>query len=113
MVALLLLVAQVTSLLIVPLHAIAHAQTAYSLESVEVAQSSVTETSPLSKLFGHDKGLGCDDWSAAFSLDSHPGHSHVELAASLPPLTRAPSAPRFTALPTPSQSFLARAPPRI
>ena len=106
--ALLLLVAQLTSLLIVPLHAVAHAQAAHAPAAVVSGSSAL---SILSGLFGHEQGLGCDEWSAAFSLDSHSGCGAAALVATLPS-----AADIFGVLPTapPAVSFghfLARAPP--
>ena len=112
--ALLLLVAQLTSLLIVPLHAVAHAQAAYvpAVTTVAAEVSGNSALSILSGLFGHEQGLGCDEWSAAFSLDSHSGCGAAALAAALPSaadilgvLPTAPPAVSFG-------HFLARAPPR-
>lgn len=113
MVALLLLVAQLTALLVVPLHAVAHARTAYASDSVAVASATNTSTRLFSNLFGHEQGSGCDDWSAAFSLDSYPGHAQADLAACLSSATKVSGAPPFASLPPQSRPFLARAPPRI
>ena len=111
--ALLVLIAQVSSLLIVPLHVIAHADVAHASAVTSGASSGPRADSLLSPLFGHGQGVGCDEWNAAFALDCHAGHSLPEHAADLPSathifggLTHAPPA-------TPFRQFLARAPPRL
>lgn len=113
LVALLLLVSQITSLLIVPLHAVAHAKGAYAPESVVAASSAGAAADLLSSLFGHERGSGCDDWSAAFSLDSAPAHTQADYVAWLPSATKVSGFLPFPSLPAPSPLFLARAPPRI
>ena len=113
LVALLLLVTQITSLLIVPLHAVAHAKAAYAPQSIVTASSAGAATDLLSNLFGHEQGSGCDDWSAAFSLDSHPGQTQADFVACLPSAAKVSGFLPFASLPDPSRLFLARAPPRI
>ena len=113
LVVLKLLIAQVTSLLIVPMHALAHSRAASSSDESSVASTWAISSIRLSPLFGHEQGLGCDGWSAAFALDSHPGHWQLDLVVALP---RAPgiSIPPWTAPhAAPFRPFLARAPPRI
>lgn len=112
LVALLLLVAQVSSLLIVPLHAVAHGQVARASDATAVLLTGTTAGNRYSSLFGHEQGSGCDDWNAAFALDSHSGNSLLHVSAVLPTSTGIfgclPSAPPAT----PFRPFLARAPPR-
>ncbi|MCY7389101.1 MAG: hypothetical protein LH481_13760, partial [Burkholderiales bacterium] len=110
MLALLLLVAQISSLLIVPLHAIAHGQAVTSGEAT-VAGSGVGN--PFSSLFGHEQGLTCDDWTAAFALDSHSGHCAPGLPAVLTTTTRVVCSFQTESPATPFRPFLARAPPRL
>ncbi len=113
LVAWLLLVAQLTSLFVVPLHAVAHGQLAHTNDAVPSISSGTNAANLLSGFFGHEQGLGCDEWSAAFALDSHAGNGVQAIPAVLPPATRVsaglPSAPPAT----PFKQFLARAPPRI
>ena len=110
--ALLLLVAQISSLLIVPLHAVAHGQSATSGEAMIAGYPGIGVGNPFSNLFGHEQGLACDDWSAAFALDSHSGHAAPAVPAILPTTTLvveiSPHQPPATAF----HPFLARAPPR-
>lgn len=111
--ALLLFVAQLGALLIVPLHAIAHAHGKYAFPTAVDLAIDADSRNPFSSLFGHNQALGCDEWSAAFALDSHSGYSVPNLPAT--PLATTliscslPSAPPAT----PFRQFLARAPPRI
>ena len=110
--ALLLFIAQLGALLIVPLHALAHARGKYASAAAVDAAGDVNGGNAFSSLFGHAQGLGCDDWSAAFALDSHSGHSIPNLPATAPAATNIscslPAAPPAT----PFRQFLARAPPR-
>ena len=112
LVALLLLVAQVSSLLIVPLHAIAHGQVARASDATTALSTGTGAVNRFSSLFGHEQGFGCDDWNAAFALDSHSGHSSADLPAVLLTATGIvgclPVAPPATSF----RPFLARAPPR-
>ena len=112
LVALLLLVAQVASLLIVPLHAVAHGQVVRASDATAAVLTGTAAGNRYSSLFGHEQGFGCDDWNAAFALDSHSGHSSPDLPAVLLAATGIlgclPSAPPAT----PFRQFLARAPPR-
>ena len=112
LVALLLLVAQVSSLLIVPLHAVAHGPVARASDTTAAVLNGTAAGNLFSTLFGHEQGLGCDDWNAAFALDSHSGNSLLHVSAVLPT-----SAAIFGCLPsalpaTPFRQYLARAPPR-
>ena len=109
--ALLLLVAQISSLLIVPLHAVAHGRA--TLTAAAAISGSAAVSNPFSNLFGHEQGLGCDEWSAAFALDSHSGHCVPALPDALPTKTLVvDSFPAKSPAPLLKQ-FLARAPPRI
>lgn len=113
LVAILLLVAQMSALLVVPLHAVAHAQDKHVSEAKGNPAINANSGKLFSSLFGHDQGLGCDEWNAAFALDSHSGFSLPNLPA-VPPATTSLSC-GFPAeqLATPFRQFLARAPPRL
>lgn len=111
--ALLLFIAQLGGLLIVPLHAIAHAQGKYSSAAIVDAAEEVNGSNAFSRLFGHAQGLGCDDWNAAFALDSHSGHSVPNLPATAPVATNTSFSVPSTPPAAPSRHFLARAPPRL
>ena len=112
-----LLIAQLSALLVVPLHAVAHAREKY----VSVGSVAATINPPVnaiggklfSSLFGHDQGLGCDEWNAAFALDSHSGVSLPNLPAVSPATTNVPCGFPAEQLATPLRQFLARAPPRL
>ena len=110
--ALLLLVAQISSLLIVPLHAVAHGQSATSGEAMIAGYPGIGVGNPFSNLFGHEQGLACDDWSAAFALDSHSGHSAPSVPEVLPTATLIVGSVQAESLASPFRPFLARAPPR-
>ena len=107
----LLLVAQISSLLIVPLHAVAHGQVTLTA-AAEISVSNAVGN-PFSNLFGHEQGLGCNDWSAAFALDSHSGHCTPALSAVLPTTTLVVDSFPTRTPAGPFRQFLARAPPRI
>ena len=111
LVAILLLLAQLSALLVVPVHAIAHAQD--QLASEEAGNPAANSGKVFSSLFGHDQGLGCDEWNAAYALDSHSGVTVPDLPA-MPPATTTLSC-SFPAgqLATPPRQFLARGPPRL
>lgn len=113
LVALLLLIAQLVSLLVVPMHAVAHAKSAYTAVSAAGASARTSDTYVFSILFGHEQGLGCDDWNAAFALDSHAGYGLPTIPAVLPPAIRVSGSLPPTPAATPLRQFLARAPPRI
>ena len=109
--ALLLLVAQISSLLVVPLHAVAHGQEASAAEATPASPTEIGN--PFSKLFGHEQGLACDDWSAAFALDSHSGNCAPVMPAVLPTTTRVAGSFQTESPAASFRPFLARAPPRI
>lgn len=111
--ALLVLIAQVSSLLIVPLHVIAHADVAHAPAVTSGASSGPRADSLLSPLFGHGQGVGCDEWNAAFALDCHAGNSLPEHAADLPSATNIFVVLANSPPATPFRQFLARAPPRL
>lgn len=108
---LLLLVAQISSLLIVPLHAVAHGQATLTA-AAEISVSNAAGNL-FSNLFGHEQGLGCNDWSAAFALDCHSGHCTPALPAVLPTTTLVVGSFPAQSPASPFRQFLARAPPRI
>ncbi len=109
----LLLVAQLTSLFVVPLHAVAHAQAAHPTDAVSALSSGTNAANLLSGFFGHEQGLGCDEWSAAFALDSHAGNGLQAIPAVLPPANKISACLASAPPATPFKQFLARAPPRI
>ncbi len=113
LVAMLLLVAQLTALLVVPLHAVAHAQDKHVSEANGNPAINGHSGKLFSSLFGHNQGLGCDEWNAAFALDSHSGVSLPNLPTV--PLATTSISCGFPAeqLATPFRQFLARAPPRL
>ncbi len=113
LVACLLLVAQLTSLFVVPLHAVAHGQFAHTTDAVPSISSGSNAANLLSVFFGHEQGLGCDEWSAAFALDSHAGNGLQAIPVLLPPATRISSCLASAPPATQFRPFLARAPPRI
>ena len=113
LVAMLLLIAQLSALLVVPLHAVAHAQDKYVSEAKGKSAVNANSGKLFSSLFGHDQGLGCDEWNAAFALDSHSGVSLPNLPAVLPATTNVPCGFPAEQLATPLRQFLARAPPRL
>ena len=113
LVAMLLLIAQLSALLVVPLHAVAHAQDKYVSEAKGKSAVNATGGKFFSNLFGHDQGRGCDEWNAAFALDSHSGVSLPNLPAVLPATTNVPCGFPAEQLATPLRQFLARAPPRL
>ena len=108
---LLLLVAQISSLLMVPLHAVAHGHA--TLAAAAEVSGSTALGNPFSSLFGHEQGLGCNDWSAAFALDSHSGYCAPALPTVLPTTTLIVGSFPTQTPATPFRQFLARAPPRI
>ncbi|MEP7154304.1 MAG: hypothetical protein ABI905_00925 [Betaproteobacteria bacterium] len=110
-----LLVAQLWALMIVPLHAVAHAKPAFAAAVISAhAQNTTDPQTPtlFSRLFGHEQGTGCDDWSAAFALDIHTGLTHAGFSADIPAGAKIACdlPPAFHAFSP--RSFLARAPPR-
>lgn len=112
LVAWLLLLAQATSLLVVPMHSAAHAGLrGESTATVSGGHSATTQR--FAALFGHDQGAACEEWAAAFSLDSNPGKLPALFKAPVPARDSvsciAPAAPQ-AAEPDP---FRARAPPRV
>ena len=113
LVAWLLLVAQLTSLFVVPLHAIAHGQVAHSTNSVLSASSGTNAANQLFGFFGHEQGWGCDEWSAAFALDSHAGDGLQAIPVVLPPANKISACLPSSSPATPFRQFRARAPPRI
>ena len=110
LVAWLLLLAQAASFLVVPIHSAAHAGLRGEAHAGAGLISATTDR--FAALFGHDQGGACDDWSAAFSLDSNPGKLPPQFKAPVPARDAiaciAPAAPQ-AAEPDP---FRARAPPR-
>ena len=112
LVAILLLVAQLSALLVVPLHAVAHPQDKHASEAQGNPATSAHSSKLFSSLFGHDQGLGCDEWNAAFALDSHSGVSLPNLPAEPPASTTISCGFPTEQLATPFRQFLARAPPR-
>ena len=113
LVALLVLIAQVTSLLIVPIHVIAHADTVRVSAVTPGSVSDANDDSLFSPLFGHAQGVGCDEWNAAFALDCQAGNSLPEHAADLPSTTHIFGGLSNAPPATPFRQFLARAPPRL
>jgi len=111
--AMLLLIAQLSALLVVPLHAVAHAQDKHVSEAKVDRAINADSGKLLSSLFGHDQGLGCDDWNAAFALDSHSGHGVPSLPTTLPAATNTSCSLASAPPATPFRPFLARAPPRL
>ena len=111
--AMLLLIAQLSALLVVPLHAVAHAQDKHVSEAKGKSAVSTNSGKLFSSLFGHDQGLGCDEWNAAFALDSHSGVSLPNLPAVSPATTKVSCGFQVEQLATPLRQFLARAPPRL
>jgi hypothetical protein len=109
-VAWLLLLAQLHALLFVPLHTTAHA--GKRPEAVSQVATNAVGPAVLGRLLGHDQGSACDDWNAAFALDSNPGSGSPLFESFVPAGSRiafcSPADPR----PAPALPFLARAPPR-
>lgn len=110
--AVLLLVAQVASLVVVPLHAIAHASGKVPAVSATARAAPLDSAISLSRLFGHDQGFACDDWSAAFALDSHSGNGAPVVGTVAPQTCRIESVATADVPTARSGPFRARAPPR-
>lgn len=111
-VACLLLFAQATSLLVVPLHAIAHAGTVTHRSAVADASPDASSALSMTRLLGHDRGVACDDWNAAFALDANPGTPLPSLKAFVPAVCTIAGRAAANPLAAPPRPFLARAPPR-
>ncbi|MBL8522392.1 MAG: hypothetical protein JNN20_01765 [Betaproteobacteria bacterium] len=72
--AVLLLLAQLLSLFVAPMHRIAHAAIKPVEQAAQGALSAKAIHSHSLSLdwFGHEAGSGCDDWNAAFAHDANP-----------------------------------------
>ncbi len=108
----LLLLVQLVSLVVVPLHAIAHGTAKAPIVSAAPHAAAQDSAVSLSRLFGHDQGFACDDWSAAFSLDSHSGSSMPVVDAVVPQSCLVEGVASADIQTARNGLFLARAPPR-
>ena len=68
-----LVLAQAWSLLVVPMHRIAHAREVVANASAHALTASTLVTGDAATFdwFGHDAGSSCDDWNAAFLVDGN------------------------------------------
>lgn len=112
--AVLLLLAQLLSLFVAPMHRVAHAAIQPVGQSAQAVQATKAIHSHAASFdwFGHEAGSSCDDWNAAFAHDGNPADASPNIPSTRIALPVDAGLAITFADSHPSGLFLARAPPR-